>query len=178
MDHSTMADSTAAPVQPRTPIPELTPEDRIAAFPEVAGHAAHDHDRHSFWLIDRLFPAVRAHIGAGAGIDGVSDPAGLPIVVMIYAVLGLLATPLTNSMTRFEESDADRFSLENAHQPDGLAKALVKTIAYRASSPGRLEEILFYDHPSVERRVRRAMEWKAAHPDHVGAPYGPLPPGQ
>ena len=132
----------------------------------------------AFWLIDRLFPAAQARIAGAAGIGGLSDPAGLPIVVMIYAVLGLLATPLTNSMTRFEESDADRFSLENAHQPDGLAKALVKTIAYRASSPGRLEEILFYDHPSVERRVRRAMEWKAAHPDHVGAPYGPLPPGQ
>ena len=130
-----------------------------------------------FWLIDRLFPAAQARIAGAEGIRGLSDPAGLPIMVMIYAVLGLLATPLTNSMTRFEESDADRFSLANAHQPDGLAKALVKTIAYRASSPGRLEEILFYGHPSVERRVRGAMEWKAAHPDHIGAPYGPLPPG-
>jgi STE24 endopeptidase len=27
-----------------------------------------------------------------------------------------------------------------------------------------LEEVLFYDHPSVEGRVRMAMDWKAAHP--------------
>jgi STE24 endopeptidase len=45
---------------------------------------------------------------------------------------------------------------------------LVKTIAYRASSPSRLEEIIFYDHPSVERRVHRAMVWKARHPELIG----------
>ncbi len=45
----------------------------------------------------------------------------------------------------------------------GLSKALVKTIEYRADSPSRVEEIIFYDHPSVRRRVRRAMDWKAAH---------------
>jgi copper resistance protein B len=60
MDHSTMDHSTmdhgspAAPGQPRTPIPVLTPEDRLAAFPEVSGHAAHDRSRHSYWLADRL----------------------------------------------------------------------------------------------------------------------------
>jgi STE24 endopeptidase len=130
-----------------------------------------------FWLIDRLFPFALARIGAN-GVRGLADPAGLPVMVIVFAILSLLGTPLSNSMTRFEESDADRFSMEIAHQPDGMAKALVKTIAYRASSPGRLEEVLFYDHPSVERRVRRAMAWKAAHPKGVGAPFGPLPPGE
>lgn len=131
----------------------------------------------AFWLIGRLYPAVRDLIAGSAGVGGLSDPAGLPIVMIIASVLGLLSTPFSTTMTRVAESDADRFSLANAHEPDGLAKALVKTIAYRASSPGRLEEIIFYDHPSVERRVHRAMLWKAAHPNRVGAPYGPLSPG-
>jgi STE24 endopeptidase len=29
-----------------------------------------------------------------------------------------------------------------------------------------VQELVFYTHPSVERRVRRAMEWKAAHGAH------------
>lgn len=131
-----------------------------------------------FWLIDRLFPIVRARMPGGEQVRGIADPAGLPILAMIFTAVGLVGTPFTSSMTRIAESDADRFSLANAHEPDGLAKALVKTIAYRASSPGIVEETLFYDHPSVERRVRRAMDWKAAHPNVFGAPYGPLPPGQ
>ena len=36
---------------------------------------------------------------------------------------------------------------------------------HRLPRPGKLEEIVFYNHPSVEARVRRAMEWKDAHPE-------------
>ena len=45
-----------------------------------------------------------------------------------------------------------------------LSTALVKTAEYRYPRPSAVEEFIFYDHPSVERRVRAAMEWKAAHP--------------
>ncbi|GJG85123.1 hypothetical protein tb265_03040 [Gemmatimonadetes bacterium T265] len=121
----------------------------------------------AFWLIDRLFPVVQRWTGA-RDVAGIADPAGLPVVMIILTTLGLLATPLTNTISRTAESDADRFSLEHANEPDGLSKALVKTIAYRAATPGPVEEFVFYDHPSVGRRVRRAMDWKAAHP--AGAP--------
>ena len=116
-----------------------------------------------FFLVDRLFEPVARLLGA-RDISGVSDPAGLPVVWIIMAVLGLLATPITSSLIRVAESDADRFSLERFNEPDGLAKALVKTIEYRAATPSKLEEVLFYDHPSVGSRVRMAMDWKAAHP--------------
>ena len=49
----------------------------------------------------------------------------------------------------------------------------MKTIEYRAATPGRLEEILFYDHPSVGSRVRKAMDWKAAHPPEPDQPSPP-----
>ncbi|MDO9248870.1 MAG: M48 family metalloprotease [Phenylobacterium sp.] len=116
-----------------------------------------------FFLVDRLFAPVARLLGA-RDISGVSDPAGLPVVWIIMAVLGLLATPITSSLIRVAETDADRFSLERFNEPDGLAKALVKTIEYRAATPSKLEEVLFYDHPSVGSRVRMAMDWKAAHP--------------
>jgi STE24 endopeptidase len=119
-----------------------------------------------FFLTDRLFPTfVRLF---GARVTGIEDPAGLPILFAIIGTLSLIALPITNTISREIESDADLFSLEHAHEPDGLAKALVKTADYRAPTPSELEEFIFYDHPSVGRRVRRAMEWKAAHPDLVG----------
>jgi STE24 endopeptidase len=76
--------------------------------------------------------------------------------------LGVVGNPLAASFSRWAEVESDRFSLERAREPDGLARALVKTIEYRAATPGRLEETLFYTHPSVGSRVRMAMEWKAA----------------
>ncbi|MCI4589710.1 M48 family metalloprotease [Sphingobium sp. BYY-5] len=118
-----------------------------------------------FWLVDRLYPTVARWVGAGAAIG---DPAHMPVAWAVAVVVGLFLVPLMNSISRYDENAADRFSLQIAHEPDGLAKALVKTIQYRASSPSRLEEILFYDHPSVERRIHAAMLWKAQHPDLVG----------
>jgi STE24 endopeptidase len=114
-----------------------------------------------FAIAQAVFPAVDRWIKSGAA--GIADPTGLPTLIIIFSTLGLLGTPLINTFTRFEESDADAFSLRVAHEPNGLAKALVKTIEYRADSPGPVEEFLFYDHPSVRRRVQRAMNWKAAH---------------
>lgn len=116
-----------------------------------------------FWLIDRLFPLAKRLLGANR-VGDISDPAGLPVLAAIGAVIGLLLTPVTNTMIRLIETDADQFSLVHANEPDGLSKALIKTAEYRAPSPSAIEEILFYDHPSVENRIRRAMEWKATHP--------------
>ncbi|SFJ34802.1 M48 family metallopeptidase [Caulobacter sp. UNC279MFTsu5.1] len=117
----------------------------------------------AFFLVDRLFAPVRALMG-GDTIKGLADPAGLPVLAVILGVLGLLGQPVTNSLIRIAESDADHYSLAHFNEPDGLSKALVKTIEYRAATPGRLEEVLFYDHPAVGNRIRRAMDWKAAHP--------------
>lgn len=114
-----------------------------------------------FFLVDRLFTPVVRLTGA-KGIAGLSDPAGFPAISIILAVLGLLGAPIIFSVTRAVETDADRYSLQHVNEPDGLARALVKTIEYRAATPSKLEEILFYDHPAVGSRVRMAMDWKAA----------------
>ena len=128
-----------------------------------------------FWLIDRLFPLAKRLLGANR-VGDISDPAGLPVLAAIGAVIGLLLTPVTNTMIRLIETDADQFSLVHANEPDGLSKALIKTAEYRAPSPSAIEEFIFYDHPSVGNRVRQAMEWKAAHPAGRPAPVAEVRP--
>lgn len=121
-----------------------------------------------FWLTNRLLPVFQRLLGANR-VEGIADPAGLPVLMAVLTVLGVLGTPIFATMARMIEADADHFSLVHANEPDGLAKALIKTAEYRAPSPTPLEEFLFYDHPSVENRIRRAMEWKAAHPPSPAA---------
>jgi len=122
-----------------------------------------------FWLVDRLFPLAKRLLGANR-VGDISDPAGLPVLAAVGAIIGLLLTPVQNTMIRLIEADADQFSLVHANEPDGLSRALVKTAEYRAPSPSAIEEFIFYDHPSVENRIRRAMEWKATHPPAGVAP--------
>jgi STE24 endopeptidase len=115
-----------------------------------------------FWLADRLYPRFARLFGTDAVI---SDPRGLPVIAFMVSLFGLLCLPLLNTFSRTLETQADLYSLRTENRPDALSTALVKTAEYRYPRPGRLEEIIFYDHPSVETRVRRAMEWKAAHPE-------------
>ncbi len=114
------------------------------------------------WLADRLYPRFARLFGTNAAI---SDPRGIPVLVFVVSFLGLLALPLTNTFSRTLETQADQYSLRTENRPDALSTSLVKTAEYRYPRPNRLEEIVFYDHPSVEARVHMAMEWKAAHPE-------------
>ena len=114
-----------------------------------------------FWLANLLFPRFARLFGSTATI---AEPRGVPVLGFMVSLLGLLSLPLLNTFGRTLESQADLYSLQTENRPDALSTALVKTAEYRYPRPGRVEEILFYDHPSVEARVRRAMEWKAAHP--------------
>jgi STE24 endopeptidase len=88
----------------------------------------------------------------------------LPVLAFLVSLFFLFAQPVINASIRLGENEADQYSLENVNLPDALASALVKTAEYRYPRPSALQEALFYTHPSVERRVRRAMEWKASHP--------------
>jgi STE24 endopeptidase len=115
-----------------------------------------------FWLIDRLFPWFARRFGSSAALP---DAPGLPVLVFMFTLFGVVTLPISNSFSRALEAQADMYSLRTENRPDALASSLVKTAEYRYPRPGKLEEIIFYDHPSVERRVRTAMEWKAAHPE-------------
>jgi STE24 endopeptidase len=115
----------------------------------------------AFFFADRLFPRFARWFGSDATID---DPRGLPVLIVIVSILFTLAQPVLNALIRTNESAADNYSLRTVNLPDALSSALVKTAEYRNPRPTALQEALFYTHPSVERRVRNAMEWKAAHP--------------
>lgn len=114
----------------------------------------------AFFVADRMYGRVAAALGSRAPL---ASPTGLPVIMVIVSFLSLLALPVVNAVIRAGETQADRYSLETVELPDALATALVKTAEYRYPRPNAVQEALFYSHPSVERRVRTAMEWKAAN---------------
>lgn len=116
----------------------------------------------AFWLAEKLFPAFARRFGSNASIG---DPRGIPVLMFMVSLFGLLSLPILNTFSRTLESQADAYSLRTENRPDALSSSLVKTAEYRYPRPNALEEIVFYDHPSVERRVRTSMEWKAKHPE-------------
>jgi STE24 endopeptidase len=103
---------------------------------------------------------------------GISDPAGLPLLMLIFVTFAFLMTPVLNSIVRVTEREADQFGMNTSREPDGEAKVALKLGAYRKLDPTPLEEFIFFDHPSGRARIQMAMDWKAAHLPcpNLGAP--------
>src|ERR1700687_2885698 len=98
-------------------------------------------------------------------IRGATDVAVLPLAMIVFSTYLFLMTPVTNTITRDMEYEADMYGLNSARQPDGEANVDLMLGEYRKLDPGPLEEILFYDHPSGRTRITAGMRWKAEHPE-------------
>jgi STE24 endopeptidase len=94
-------------------------------------------------------------------ISSVSDPAVVPLVVLMISILSFVLTPINNTFVRVQEKEADMFGLNASRQPDGFAQAAIHLGEYRKMRPGPVEEFLFYDHPSGYNRIHSAMVWKS-----------------
>jgi STE24 endopeptidase len=116
-----------------------------------------------FALTRLLFNAVVRNWGKSWDVRGISDPAGLPLLVLILSTLAFVATPFLNTVVRVTEGEADAFGINTSREPDGMAKVALKLGKYRKLDPTPLEEFIFFDHPSGRTRIRMAMDWKAAN---------------
>jgi len=98
-------------------------------------------------------------------ISGISDIVGFPLFVFLFSVFFFIASPVMNNIVRSNEVEADNYGLNTAREPDGFASVAMKLSTYRKINPGKLEEYIFFDHPSGKTRVYNAMQWKAEHLD-------------
>jgi STE24 endopeptidase len=83
------------------------------------------------------------------------------LLALILGAIFFVLTPVTNSVTRITEREADVFGLNTAREPTGMAKVALKLGTYRKLSPRPIEEAIFFDHPSGRSRINMAMTWEA-----------------
>jgi len=149
-----------------------SPEEIEAVMGHEMGHYVLNHipkDILFFAVVIVIFFAILrwglnwalARYGEGWGISDISDPAVLPLALLIITTFFFVLTPILNTHIRTSEHEADRFGVNASRQPDGMAQAAIHLGEYRKMSPGPVEEWIFYDHPSGRRRIHDAMQWKA-----------------
>ncbi|MGI8744617.1 MAG: M48 family metallopeptidase [Bryobacteraceae bacterium] len=149
----------------------------LTTFGHELGHYALDHIGKGLlfgsvlfligiFLASRTIRFVIAGWGARLGIREVSDLASLPLFLLFIEVAGLVSEPLVNAYSRYQEHEADVYSLEVTHGvvPDaGQAAAR----AFQIEGETDLEEptpnpfIVFwmYSHPPTAERLRFALEY-------------------
>lgn len=125
------------------------------------------------------FHALTGMFGGVWGIRDITDPAGYAVLTVMLTIIGFIGTPVTNTMIRTNEAEADIFGLNAAREPDGFATTALKLSEYRKLDPTPWEEFVFYDHPSGRSRISIAMHWKAEHLNELSpspAPAATQPP--
>jgi STE24 endopeptidase len=148
-----------------------SPEEIQAVMGHEMGHYVLHHVYNGFMffliVIVTAFALLRwaldwclARWGGKWKIRGVGDVAVLPLVTLLASIFFFLMTPVLNSFVRTQEHEADMYGINASRQPDGFAQAAIHLGEYRKMSPGPLEEVIFFDHPSGRHRIHDAMQWK------------------
>lgn len=147
------------------------PDQIAVVFAHELGHHIH---RHIFKMIG-LSAAVTSILvaliwwrlnpfaGPDAGWPGAA--AAFAQVMLIATVYPLLIGPVTNAISRHFERQADWKALEMTDDPGAFRGAfeLLTRMNLADPEPPRWEEILFDDHPAMNKRIAMAGAYERVH---------------
>ena len=103
------------------------------------------------------------------GLRGISDPAGLPALLLIGGVWTFLLLPVLNGISRAQERAADRYALKTTRNVDAFVTAMKRLSQQNLAEeyPSKLVRWLFYSHPPIRERIDAAKAF--SHEEHHAA---------
>jgi len=94
-----------------------------------------------------------------------ADPATIPFLLVLTAVFGLIVMPLSNSLSRAIEYQADEYALQSTRMIEPFKSAMTRLANQNLADiePSPIIEILFHDHPAISKRLRHADAFAQRH---------------
>jgi STE24 endopeptidase len=155
-----------------TLLSEFTPEEIEVVFAHEVGHHVHRHlpkmivagvvlAAVGFWLVD----LVLRHAAPALGYAGFDDPAALPLILLVLALLGLLLAPAQNAVSRFFERQCDYYALRKTGLAQAYRSAFLKLARLNKADPDPhpLVVWLFDDHPPIRERLAMAAGFEGVN---------------
>jgi STE24 endopeptidase len=112
-----------------------------------------------FYVAARVLSAF----APAAGLRGVADVAGLPLLLLAAGAVSLVMVPVAHALSRTYERNADRFALELTRNPSAFISAMRRLGAQNLAEedPSRAVQWLFYSHPPMRERIAAAQAFRA-----------------
>jgi STE24 endopeptidase len=146
----------------------FSPEEIEVVFAHEVGHHVHRHlpkliavsvalAAVGFWLLD----TVGGWLAPRLGYESFTDPAALPLLVLLLTLFSLLTEPGLNALSRHFERQCDRYALRRTGRPDAFRACFTKLARLNKSDPdpNPLLVWLDYDHPPIRQRLALADEF-------------------
>lgn len=165
---------------------DMTVPETLFVFGHEMGHYVLDHIYKGlaffaglsfvgFWVGRKLVLALLGRWGDAWRIRGIGDLAALPVLMLALSLLTLVAEPVGNAFSRYQEHQADLYGLEVTHGlfPDNgevAASAFQKLgeKSYDYPTPNRLLVFWSYSHPTIADRIQFSLRY-----DPWASPAGP-----
>lgn len=117
------------------------------------------------WVSERLLAGFRETFQ----VSGLSEPAAIPVMLLVGTILAMLLNPAGMAVSRHFETEADRFALEITRSNKAGATAFVKMQSENLSNPRppALIKWMRSSHPSISERVdfcNRYRPWESDQP--------------
>jgi STE24 endopeptidase len=132
------------------------------------GHRLH-HDIPKFIVIQAAsfllaFYLTNLALRGGVAIfslQGISDIAGLPWLILVLAILILVLQPAFNWYNRRIEIAADKTALALSDNPQAFISLMTKLTDQNLNEaePSHWAKLLFYDHPTYNERIKLAHNY-------------------
>jgi STE24 endopeptidase len=109
------------------------------------------------YFLKRLVPVF--------GLEHLYDVAGFPLLLLVMGAFAMMVLPIENAYSRYVEGQSDLYALDKTRNPMAFVSVMNKLADQNLADkdPGNLIEYLFYDHPSISKRIKMAEEWKRGH---------------
>lgn len=100
------------------------------------------------------------------GIRATDDWASLPVLLLWIAILGFLASPITNTFSRHDEHQADQYGLEvthglipNSSQVAARSFQILGEVDLADPNPNPFIKVWLFSHPPEAERVKFALAY-------------------
>jgi STE24 endopeptidase len=89
--------------------------------------------------------------------DFIYQLSALPLLFLIISIFSLILMPITNSVSRKFEYEADEFAVKSTGDKNSFISSLQKLsrINLADENPNPIIEFIFYSHPSIKKRIDR-----------------------
>lgn len=127
------------------------------------GHVARNHVLESVaWYVLFAFPGLYLIARVTRRRGGMAQPEAVPLALLALVVLGLLASPLQNAISRHMEAEADWLALQTTRDPqaaEGLFREFVPT-TLEEPNPPTWDYLLLENHPTIMQRLAMVAAWR------------------
>lgn len=105
----------------------------------------------TFYLISKFYLITLPYFG----FQSITTISALPLLGLWATLISLVITPISNSISRKFEYEADRYSVEVTNKKGAFVNTLEKLTDQNLADrePHPIVEWFFYSHPSIKKRI-------------------------